>query len=94
MPKTTQETPEYAYAEERGLFTSIKLIFSSVSDAVVGLTGAVGKTTSMLSELAEAGEVMAKSNTRLVTLNTRGVEAMKTKQLRGRFPDLDLDLDS
>ena len=83
----------YQELENRSIFSSIKIIFSSAANAMVGLTSAVGKVSLISESLAETGLVMADSNRTLVTLETQGKELEKLKDLQERFPNLEIKLE-
>lgn len=76
------------YEEPRGIFESIKIMFSSVADVLIHSAGAVGTGAKAMDSLAQTGLVMAESNQRIVSLKTAGKEREMLSMLEEKYPDL------
>lgn len=73
------------YEEPRGIFESIKLMFSSVADVAIHSAGALGTGAKAMNSLANAGLIMAESNEKLVTIKTKGKEAVEMSKLEEMY---------
>lgn len=77
-----------AYVETRGIFESIRMMFSSVADVMIHTTGAIGHGAKAMDELALTGLDMAESNRRLMSIKVAGKEQVELARLQEQFPSL------